>query len=90
MARGGYADGGSFLLFFGFLRGRANRSSGLSALTRVDTACGSVPYRVALFFAAAIMVRTSDHVRGWAASSASMSARGFLISQGNIWSVWPS
>jgi hypothetical protein len=56
----------------------------------VDTAFGSTSYGFALFFAAATMVRTSDHVRDWAASTASMSARGLLISQSNIWAVWPS
>ena len=56
----------------------------------VDTAFGSASYGFALFFAAATMVRTSDHVPGWAASTASMSARGCLISHGNVWSVRPS
>src|SRR5262245_59210380 len=69
---------------------RWNAQSADVRVGEVDAAFGSASYGFALFFAAATMVRTSDHVRGWAASTASMSARGFLISQQNISSVWPS
>ena len=79
------------LFQLGAMRGHPwNAQSADVRAGEVDTAFGSAGYGFALFFAAATMVRTSDHVPGWAASTASMSARGCLISHGNVWSVRPS
>ena len=79
------------LFQLGAMRGHPwNAQSADVRAGEVDTAFSSASYGFALFFAAATMVRTSDHVPGWAASTASMSARGCLISHGNVWSVRPS
>ena len=47
-------------------------------------------YSAALFLDAVMMLRISAHVRGCAASTTSMNARGCLISHASIRSGFPS